>query len=233
MAWVGLGLLACVGCGGGEVAEEPGGAEATGAESPPSEAEPAEEPTGDETTPETCAADADHCCTADGRLVVPGGCQPIYRGDVEPATQRGADGRCESIPCTLRCLPASARIETPSGPRAITELSIGDLVLTRDADGTRVEQPLLRVSATAVTGPHTIVEIALVDGRVLRGSAGHPLAGGGAFGDLETGAPLDGSTVRAVRNVPYEGAATWDVLPAGETGQYWADGVLVGSTLAP
>jgi hypothetical protein len=30
----------------------------------------------------------------------------------------------------------------------------------------------------------------------------------------------------------YAGAATWDLLPAGTTHVYWADGVPLGSTLA-
>ena len=32
--------------------------------------------------------------------------------------------------------------------------------------------------------------------------------------------------------VTYEGRATFDLLPSGPTGDYFADGVLLGSTLA-
>jgi hypothetical protein len=47
------------------------------------------------------------------------------------------------------------------------------------------------------------------------------------------GDPVDGSGVILIENVPYSGSATYDLLPAGETGLYWADGVLLGSTLEP
>jgi hypothetical protein len=32
--------------------------------------------------------------------------------------------------------------------------------------------------------------------------------------------------------VPYDGTRTYDLLPAGATGTYWANGVLLSSTLA-
>jgi hypothetical protein len=31
---------------------------------------------------------------------------------------------------------------------------------------------------------------------------------------------------------PYDHPATYDLLPSGATGFYWADGILIGSTLA-
>jgi hypothetical protein len=36
-----------------------------------------------------------------------------------------------------------------------------------------------------------------------------------------------------LEDVPYEGSATYDLLPSGDTGLYWADGILLGSTLNP
>ncbi|MDF1566010.1 MAG: hypothetical protein P1V51_23450 [Deltaproteobacteria bacterium] len=44
---------------------------------------------------------------------------------------------------------------------------------------------------------------------------------------------LDGARIVELREAAFEGEATWDLLPAGPTGAYFADGVLVGSTLAP
>ena len=35
----------------------------------------------------------------------------------------------------------------------------------------------------------------------------------------------------SVGRVRYDGGATFDILPAGATGLYWANGVLLGSTL--
>jgi hypothetical protein len=168
----------------------------------------------------------------DGRLVRPGGCQPSYPPNVQPATRRNPDGTCREIECYLRCLPETARIDTPDGPRSVTTLSVGDRVFTRDEIGARIVAPVLLVRSLEVASVHSIVELSLADGRVVRASAGHPLARGtSSFGDLRTGDHVDGAEVVGVRTLPYTGSRTWDLLPAGPTGAYWADGVLVGSTL--
>jgi hypothetical protein len=170
----------------------------------------------------------------DGRIVRPGGCQPIYPPNVQAATQRNADGTCQPIECYLRCLPETARIDTPDGPVPVTALRIGDRVYTRDATGARVVAPVLRVSAVPVTGAHAMTELGLSDGRTVRASSGHPIAREGAtLGALGRGELLDGAEIVRVRTVSYEGEHTWDLLPAGPTGDYWVDGVLLGSTLSP
>ncbi len=179
-----------------------------------------------------CRADASHCCMPDGRLVRPGGCQPIYTSNVQPATRRNPDGTCEAIPCTVRCLPETVMIDTPDGPRRVSMLSVGDRVFTRDETGARIVAPVLRVRSLEVTSTHSVVELSLADGRVVRASPGHPLAPGTlTFGDLGAGDRLDGAEIIGVRTLPYAGVRTWDLLPEGPTGAYWADGVLVGSTL--
>jgi hypothetical protein len=42
---------------------------------------------------------------------------------------------------------------------------------------------------------------------------------------------LDGSSVVLAQRVRYAGQATFDILPSGTTGTYWANGVLLQSTL--
>jgi hypothetical protein len=178
-----------------------------------------------------CTADATHCCMPDGRVVAPGGCQPSYPDGVQPATERNADGTCRPIECHLKCLPAAARIATPGGDVRVDRLSVGDAVWTADAAGRRVAGRVLVVSSLPVTGRHRIVELTLADGRTVRASGGHPDARGTALSDLATGDLLDGVAIRAIRGVPYDGTHTWDLLPSGPTGTYWADGILLGSTL--
>ena len=183
-------------------------------------------------TSDECVADSQHCCMEDGRLVVPGGCQPSYPDNVQPATERNDDGSCRSIPCYLKCLPAAARIDTPRGEVPVSELAPGDPVWTTDARGARVEGQVLFVRLVPVPADHQLVEVTLADGRVVRGSGEHPLAGNArGLGDLAAGDALDGSIVTAVRALPYHGAQTWDLLPSGPARTYWADGVLLGSTL--
>jgi hypothetical protein len=54
---------------------------------------------------------------------------------------------------------------------------------------------------------------------------------GRPLSSLSSGDTLDGARVTGVSVVPYGGERTFDLLPAGPTGAYWADGVLLGSTL--
>jgi hypothetical protein len=79
-------------------------------------------------------------------------------------------------------------------------------------------------------GGHHVVQLVISDGRTVEASPGHPTADGRRVGELRPGDLLDGSRVKAVERVSYIGD-TWDLLPAGPTGAYWADDVLLGSTL--
>jgi hypothetical protein len=76
-----------------------------------------------------------------------------------------------------------------------------------------------------------VVQLRLADGRAVDVSPGHPTADGRTVGDLSADDDYDGAVVVSAELVPYEGEATFDVLPAGPTGIYWANGVLLGSTL--
>jgi hypothetical protein len=174
----------------------------------------------------TCGGDH-HCCQPDG-TIVEATCSPVVKKDSD-SIARGPDGKC--APCMLRCLPPATRIRTPSGDVAVDRLKAGDLVMTIDASGLAIAVPIVRVRAIPVAGPHAIVAVALADGRTLRASPLHPTATGGTLGALVTGDRLDGAEVVSVRSEPFSADATWDLLPAGPTGAYWADGVLVGSTL--
>jgi len=49
---------------------------------------------------------------------------------------------------------------------------------------------------------------------------------------LTTGEIVDGARVVSAKRVTYEGPHTYDILPDGSTGPYWADEILIGSTLS-
>lgn len=129
------------------------------------------------------------------------------------------------------CLARGTRIDTPSGERAVETLRVGDVVWTRDAAGARVPAPLVAIGATPVPRTHVVVRLTLDDGRVALVSPGHPTADGRTAGTLVRGDELDGARVTSTDRVAYDGGATFDVLPAGPTGVYWANGILLGSTL--
>ncbi len=131
------------------------------------------------------------------------------------------------------CLAESARIGSPDGPIPVRDLRPGDHVWTLTRDGRRVAMPVLLVASNPAPAGHAMLRLTLADGRVLLASPGHPTSSGRLLSDLLAGRRLDGSTVVQIERVPYLGLATYDLLPSGESGVYWADGVLVGSTLRP
>ena len=133
-------------------------------------------------------------------------------------------------PCPI-CLARGTRIATPSGDIAVEDLRIGDVIWTIDERGGRLAAPLVLVGTTPVPATHQVVRLALDNGRVVFVSPGHPTADGRRVGDLAVGDGVDGSRVASADRVAYAGGATFDVLPAGATGAYWANGVLLGSTL--
>ncbi|HEV8536738.1 MAG TPA: Hint domain-containing protein [Candidatus Limnocylindria bacterium] len=133
-------------------------------------------------------------------------------------------------PCPI-CLARGTRIATPNGDIAVEALHVGDVVWTRDASGARVAAPLVAVGTTRVPPTHRVVRLVLSDGRAVDVSPGHPTADGRRVGDLAASDAYEGAFVVSAARVPYAGGATFDILPAGATGAYWANGVLIGSTL--
>jgi hypothetical protein len=128
------------------------------------------------------------------------------------------------------CLPASAGIATSTGSVRVSHLRPGMMAWTLDASGRRVAAPILVVSHVPAPVGHQVLRVVLADGRTVEASAGHPTSTGRAVGTLRPGDLLDGSPVTAVESMPY-GGDTWDLLPAGPTGVYWANDVLLASTL--
>jgi ribosomal protein S8E len=96
--------------------------------------------------------------------------------------------------------------------------------------GRVVEVPLLAVHRNPARH-HYVVHVRLENGSVLEISAPHPTADGRTFGDLRTDDVLGGVRIERVTVVPYESPFTYDILPASDSGTYYAGGVLIGSTL--
>lgn len=130
------------------------------------------------------------------------------------------------------CLAAATTIATPQGEVRVTDVRPGLLVWTEDAAGNRVAAPVVEIGSMAVPAGHLMVHLKLADGRELLVSPGHPTADGRKAGALHAGDELDGSPITLWELVPYSGDRTYDLLPAGLTGHYWANGILMSSTLA-
>ena len=129
------------------------------------------------------------------------------------------------------CLSASTFISTPHGAVRVTDIKPGMSVWTAGAGGTRVAAPVLEAGSMEAPTGHQMVHVVLADGRELRASPGHPAADGRVLGSLAAGDVLDGSRIVRWELVPYAGDRTYDLLPAGPTGTYWADGIPLASTL--
>lgn len=181
-------------------------------------------------------ADA-NCATprpnADATCVQDCGPPVVREGDPPPAWRwltpeevaARAQGGCP------RCLPAGALIATPSGDLAVGALVAGTLVWSIDERGARVAVPVVRVGSVAAPISHPLVVLELSDGRTVAASAGHPTADGRALGALAPGDVLDGARVLTVGRRALGDTRTFDLLPASPTRAYWADGVLLTSTL--
>lgn len=130
------------------------------------------------------------------------------------------------------CLAAHTLIDTPRGQVPVEELRPGDPVWTVDPAGVRIAAVIKNTVRVPVPLGHQMVHLVLSDGRQLWASPGHPLTDGRALADLQPGDLLDGVPVMHVELVPYDQPATYDLLPSGGTGFYWADGILIGSTLS-
>ena len=150
----------------------------------------------------------------------------------QPACITLTDGQsCPNACYDCMCASPGTPIATPAGERPIAELRVGDLVYSEDHRAI-VAVPLAAVTRTPVSALHRVVRVVLANGRTLEVSPGHPLARSGTFADITAGSALDGTRVLDARMVAYQYSFTYDILPASDTGSYFAAGVQVGSTLA-
>ena len=167
----------------------------------------------------------------DYRVGLTGGYQQVH-GTVRVNGAVTVSSRAPSGPpaCPI-CLAASTLIATPNGSVRVTDVRVGTIVWTQAVDGSRVAVPVVEVGSMDAPIGHHMVHLVLADGRQLLVSPGHRTADGRQAGDLRAGDQLDGSTITTWELVPYAGGRTYDLLPAGATGFYWANGILLSSTL--
>lgn len=129
------------------------------------------------------------------------------------------------------CLASNTLIATPEGGVRVTDLKVGMRVWSPDAHGDEVVRKIVRVSKTPVSDSHKVVHLMLSDARQVWVSPEHPIMDGRPVRSLKAGDPYDGARVVSAELVPYWDDATYDLLPSGETGAYWADGIPLESTL--
>lgn len=99
--------------------------------------------------------------------------------------------------------------------------------------GEKVESAVVRVAKTPAPSAHKVVHLVLADGREVWVSPSHPTAEGKTAGELKIGEIYDGAQIKSAELVPYWDGATYDILPDTASGLYWANGILLKSTLLP
>jgi hypothetical protein len=129
------------------------------------------------------------------------------------------------------CLAAGTHIATPGGPIAVEDLRPGMLVWSENHRGQRVAVEIEAVGMTPVAQPHQMLRLTLADGRTLLASPGHPLPNGSSLSTLQAGAEFAGSRILDAETVGYRARFTFDLRAGGETGWYWAEGILLASSL--
>jgi Hint domain-containing protein len=155
----------------------------------------------------------------------------VIKGTIDGNGSIDVQGRESGFPACPICLAAGTLIDTPRGAVRVESLQVGDQVWTLNEANERVMAVILKAGSVRVPVTHQVVHLVLNDGRELWASPGHPTADGRRLADLNVGDALDGARVTLVERMHYQGYATYDLLPAGNTGFYWANGILVGSTL--
>ncbi len=151
-------------------------------------------------------------------------------GTVTPSGNIKVSKREPSFNTCPICLAEGTLIDTPGGPVPVEQLHEGMAVWTVDDTGNRVTGFVVKMVVTPVPSSFQVVKVTLSDGRTVTASPGHPTAEGRALSDYRVGETLDGAVVTAVEHSDCDGV-TYDLLPSGGAGLYWANGVLLKSTI--
>ncbi len=130
------------------------------------------------------------------------------------------------------CLTRGTLIATPSGLTPVENIRVGTWVWTADTSGKRVAVPVLDTTSVRVPDSYRALSITLADGRKVLVSPGHPSAEGNRLDQYKVRDQLDGSLIVQSTLVEYDGSLTYDLLPGGQTGLYWANGIMLKSTIS-
>ena len=129
------------------------------------------------------------------------------------------------------CLSANSVIRTPTGDVNVKDIKDGMTVWSTNSNGIIIKSKVIKINNVFVGDTHKVIDLQLDDGRELFVSPNHPTYDGRAIAGLKVGETYDGSTVKSIELVQYKYQFTYDILPDSQTGNYWANGILVGSTL--
>ena len=178
-----------------------------------------------------CNGPQDTSCPKDYRCIQSCG-PPISRGNEPPPPYYCEANEIANKPrnCPI-CLAENTQISTPTGMVNVKDIKIGARVWSLNKKGEKIISAIINVSNSAAPKTHRVSHLVLADGRELWVSPSHPTINGLSVRDLRAGNTYDGSLVKSRKLVPYWDTKTYDILPDSDTGYYWANKILLGSTL--
>ena len=110
-------------------------------------------------------------------------------------------------------------------------ITVGMHVWSQNSYGEKVKSAVIEVGRTPVPSTHRVVHLVLSDGKEVWVSPDHPTATGQRVAEIKAGDWHASARVKSAESVAYAGSYTYDLLPDSETGVYWANGILLGSSL--
>jgi hypothetical protein len=130
------------------------------------------------------------------------------------------------------CLAGNSHVSTPTGSVEVSRIKVGMHVWSAAPGGRPVDAVVLRTVSRLDAPGSELVHVVLADGREITASAPHQIGDGRPIGGLKVGDQVEGVTITTIEVVRDSLGHTYDLLPSGETGEYWADGILMRSTLS-
>lgn len=179
----------------------------------------------------SCSGPGDTACGRGYQCIQDCGPPVVRIGEPPPPYHCQTDALASKPRMCPICLASNTLISTPEGQVRVTDLKVGMRVWSPDARGDETARRVIKVSKTLVTDSHQVIHLILSDARQVWVSPEHPIMDGRPVKSLKAGDPYDGAKVVSAELVPYWDDATYDLLPDGETGAYWAGGVPLVSTL--
>ncbi|MDP2741093.1 MAG: hypothetical protein Q8O66_00155, partial [bacterium] len=176
-----------------------------------------------------CAGPEDTTCPEDFECVE--GCgPPVVRYPDETPLKYFCQLKGYIRSCPI-CLAKNTLIDASQGPAPVQDIKKGDLVWTLNESGGRVIGVVVKTSKTLVPLNHKMVKLILEDGRTLFVSPGHPTTDGRSVKSFRPGDLYSNSKVLSSDLVFYSDEFTYDILPSGPTGFYFANDIPLASTL--
>jgi hypothetical protein len=151
-----------------------------------------------------------------------------FPNSITVSTGKSSGGSIGGCPI---CLSADTEIDTPYGEINVKDIHDGTVVWSTENSHTKIQSKIIKINRVFVGDIHKVIDLQLADGRELFVSPNHPTYDGRTIADLKVGETYDGSIVKSTELVQYRYEFTYDILPDSQTGNYFANNILVGSTL--